>query len=254
MEKFVLLLAFTGALVLMIFGLLWLFGSANSKEREQTRVAENAAVVEEFDVNARACAKNFNEVATSAEALLASVGDVGSANEADNQQMHALNHRTVTAARCLLTATRWLLPDKDAGATQVGQRTGMLFVPTAGGGLLPVPFASPEHQDNPVQNVVCPGEAAAPDGAVLEHVAAVDWWNATSRRLDSAGDAELGLAFVTRAEINNRGLPDHPDAYPVFSGDGATGAWLSYNPNTARVTVNPPSLADVDAYCGTLVG
>lgn len=216
-------------------------GQLLATSTERGRQEENAAVVEAFRVNSQACAQNFNEAVAQSENLLADrSGDTSDPPDL-NDRLHSLNHQSVTAARCLIGTVSWMMPGRrDAGRTPVDTQNELLDA------------VFPQYEGHPPRNLVCREQQQAPVDAQVALNREIVWWAATASRLAGVGEPEIVAAVDTFTEIVDRGFPVSAAGWPVYSGTGRDGAWLTYDPDTTTVTVNPPTEEQVEEYCDTL--
>lgn len=234
-------------LVAIVVGLVWALVRGSGQD-ENDRLAENATVVESFDLNGHACADNFNTATAAAEQLLAEQLTTADEDTASAQhQLHTLNHQVASSVQCLLSITDWMLPGPDAGKTQVANNTGLVPV-----GAVLVPFQSPVYKDNPIRNLVCPDETKAPRAASVELATELAWWQSTASRLVGVGEPEIGFAFDTHMTLRDRVVQPGSGLWPVIDSTGQGRAWLTFDTDSRRVTVNPPSPLAVESYCADL--
>lgn len=206
--------------------------AACATESERRGNANNLRFVAEFERTATGCAAVANDQQTAAPVAAGS----GTSGEAARAQ-HERSYQYAAAVLCLLNQVDRMLP---------------LPPPlTSNPGLLA--SASPADLTTHLTCVDDYTPAWVPAEQVADLSAARQWWTATVDRLATATPVALDAAADVWTGLNTGSrIPVTDDAYPVYSGTGKTGAWLTFDPTNRKFTVTAPTEQDVRDYCGSL--
>lgn len=224
---------FTQRVIAACLLLLVTVGCNHSSHRENVRVDyNNQRFVAEFDRTATGCAVVANaQRAASPKSLF----NAAASSIAERRRQHARNLHYASAVLCMFEAIDTVLP---------------LPPPET-------PRTSDSSSSDPATHLACVRQRDpvwVPTERVAVLAAARQWWDATVVRLAAAIPSDVDTSIEVWAELSSSAwVPAADDAWPVYSGTGQPGAWLTFDPAEQEFVVDAPSEKQVHEYCDSLL-